>query len=111
MASLSTLIGDVKNTTNIDPQIEHNCMLPLTPKELAEYMPRPSPEEHFKEVQELLLALEASNNELKEKLKAKRVTLRSAIVIPDKEPSHRANKEHVDQEKMIKKSRKHAKDR
>ena len=40
---------------------------------------------------------------IQEKLRAKRVTLRSAVVIPDKEPSHRLGKESVEQESRIKK--------
>ena len=59
-------------------------------------------------MQERLLTLEASKKDTEEKLKTKRVTLQSAVVIHDEEPSHRASEEPADQEPRIKKSRKHA---
>ena len=65
MANTTTLTGDVKNTIGVDPHIEHhNRTLPLTPEELAKYMPHPSLAEHFKEMQKRLLALAVSNKEL-----------------------------------------------
>lgn len=76
MVSSSTPTRDINNTAGIDPQIEdHNRTLPLTLEDLAEYMPRPKLAGQFKEMQEHLLGLEASNNELEEKIRAKRVTL------------------------------------
>lgn len=55
--------------------------------------------------------MEASNNDLEEKLRGKRVTLWSALVILDQEPSHLAGKKPIGQEARIKKSWKHAKNR
>ena len=40
----------------------------------------------------------------------KRVTIRSAVVIPDEEPSHRSGKEPMEKGPRIKKSRRHTKD-
>lgn len=89
MANWSIPTGN--NTTDgFYPQIEHeNRTLPLTPEELAEYLPHPSLADQFKEMQERLLVLEASNRELEEMLHAKKVTMRSTIMILDEEPSHR----------------------
>ena len=74
-------------------------------------MSRPNLAEQFKKMQEHHLDLESSNKDLEENLNAKRVTLWSAVVIQNEEPSHRTGKEPVDQEPRIKKSWKHAKDR
>ena len=110
MTSSSILTGN-NATDGFNPQIEHhNRTFPLTPEELAEYLPRPSLAEQFKEMQERLLALEASNRELEEMLCAKNDTMWSVVMIPDEEPSHRPSKEPVEQEPQIKKSRRHAKD-
>ena len=73
MASSSTSTEDANNTTGKYPRIEHdNRTLPITPEELAKYLSRLSMAEQFKEMQARLLALEASNNDLKEKLRAKK---------------------------------------
>ena len=99
------------NVGDRDQEIEHyNRTLPLTAEEIEELVSQPSPADQFKEVQEHLLELEASNQKVRGKLQTKKVTLRSAVVIPDDERSHRSGKEPMEQEQRAKKSRKHAKD-
>lgn len=65
----------------------HNRTLPLMVEEIAELLPQPNLAEQFKEMQERLQALKTSNIELRGRLQAKRVTMRSAVVIPGEEPS------------------------
>jgi len=109
MASSSAPVNAVSNQ---EMEIEHhNRTLPLTSEEIAELIPEPSLEEQFRQMQERLSVLEANNRDLKRRLQTKRVTLRSAIVIPDEEPSHRSGKEPIGQGPQVKKPRKHARDR
>ena len=105
MASSSTPITVPNQETEIE---HHNRTLPLTLEEIAELLPEPSLEEQFRQMQERLSVLEANNRELKRRLQTKKVTLRSAVVIPDEEPSHRSGKEPVGQDPQVKKSRRHA---
>ena len=79
------------NTTddNLDAEIEHhNNTLPLIAEEMAEVHQQPSLAEQFKEMGERIRALETSNTELRRRIQAKRITMRSTVVIPDEEPSH-----------------------
>ena len=105
MASSSNPLDNVA-----DQEIEHhNRTLPLTTEEMKELLTQPSLAEQFNEMQERLLELEASNQELRGKLQTKK--LRSAVVIPNDERSHQSGKEPKEQKQQAKKSRKHAKDR
>ena len=96
MASLSAPVNAVSNQ---ETEIEHhNRTLPLTLEEIVELLPERSLEEQFRQMQEHLSVLEASNKEFKRRLQTRKVTLRSAVVIPDEEPSHRLGKEPVGQD-------------